>query len=229
MNHTSDATRDRWEIGSLVDEATGRASRPNPVQPHTGGPAGNARLAAWTGMILLVLLAAEGVTLIDVGGFITWHIIVGSLLVPPALLKVAVTGWRMLRYYAGNPSYRAAGPPPLLLRLLAPLVVLSTLALLATGIAEGVVGPQSGRASLWGTPASLLFLHQASFAVWIGATSLHVLGRLVPAARLIVGRAASAVEGRTLRGAAVLGALGAAVWVATIVLANSAGWLHAGR
>jgi len=228
MNHIPVPAPDRWEIGHLVAEATGRAGRPDPLKPGTGGPAGNARLAAWTGMVLLVLLAVEGVTLIDVRGFITWHIVVGSLLVPPALLKVAVTGWRMLSYYAGNRAYRVAGPPPLLMRLLAPLVVVSTLALLGTGIAVGVVGPQSGGASLWGTAASLLFFHQASFAVWVVATSLHVLGRLVPAARIITGRAASVVEGSALRGLALLGVLAAAVWVVTIVLANSAGWQHVG-
>jgi hypothetical protein len=228
MDRPQNRAPDRWEIGSLVAEATGRADRPDPRRERTGGPAGNARLTAWTGMVLLALLGVEGVTLVDVRGLITWHIVVGSLLVPPALLKTASTGWRMVRYYAGSRDYRVAGPPPLLLRLLAPLVVASTLALLATGIVVGVVGPDSARAPFWGTPASLLFLHQASFAVWVGATSLHVLGRLVPAARIVRGRATSAVEGRALRGLAVLVVLTAAVWVATIVLAGSVGWLDRG-
>lgn len=224
MDVTQNPAADRWEIGTLVGEATGRADRPDPRKPRTGGPAGNARLTAWTGMVLLVLLAVEGITLIDVRGLITWNIVVGSLLVPPALLKTVTTGWRMVRYYAGSRDYRTAGPPPLLLRLLAPLVVASTLALLTTGIMVGVVGPDSARAAFWGTPASLLFLHQSSFAVWVGATSLHVLGRLVPAARIIGGRAAAAVDGRALRGLAVLVALALAIWVATVVLAGSAGW-----
>ncbi|MEO6414115.1 MAG: hypothetical protein ABIO48_16125 [Pedococcus sp.] len=225
MDRTQNTETDRWEIGTLVSEATGRADRRDPRRHRTGGPAGNARLTAWTGMVLLALLAVEGITLVDVRGLITWHIVVGSLLVPPALLKTASTGWRMVRYYAGSRDYRTAGPPPLLLRLLAPLVVASTLALLTTGIVVGVVGPDSARAPFWGTPASLLFLHQASFAVWVGATSLHVLGRLVPAARIIGGRAASAVDGRALRGLAVLVVLALAVWVATVVLAGSAGWV----
>ena len=224
MDRTQNPAPDRWEIGALVAEATGRTDRPDPHRPRTGGPAGNARLTAWTGMVLLLLLAVEGVTLIDVRGLITWHIVVGSILVPPALLKTATTGWRMVRYYAGNRDYRLAGPPPMLLRLLAPLVVISTLALLTSGIVVGVVGPDSARGSLWGTPASLLFLHQASFAVWVGVTALHVLGRLVPAARIISGRAASAVDGRALRGVVVVAALALAVWVATIILAGSAGW-----
>ena len=215
---------DRWEIGDLVAEATGRADRADPRKPRSGGPAGNARLTAWTGVVLLVLLAVEGVTLIDVSGLITWHIVVGTLLVPPAILKTATTGWRMVRYYTGNRDYRLAGPPPMLLRILAPLVVVSTMALLTTGILVGLDGPDSARGSLWGTPISLLFLHQASFAVWVTATSLHVLGRLVPAARIIAGRAASAVDGRALRGVAVVAVLGVAVWLATVVLASSAGW-----
>ena len=209
----------------MVAEATGRAARPDPRRPRTGGPAGNARLTAWTGVVLLVLLAVEGVTLIDVRGLITWHIVVGSLLLPPALLKTATTGWRMVRYYAGSGDYRLAGPPPMLLRLLAPLVVASTLSLLTTGILVAVVGPQSASRSLWGMPASLLFLHQASFAVWVVATSIHVLARLVPAARIIGGRAGSAVEGKVFRGAGILAVLAVAVWVSTIVVAGSAGWL----
>jgi hypothetical protein len=225
MDRTQNPAPDRWEIATLIAEVTGRTDRPDPLRPRTGGPAGNARLTAWTGLVLLILLAVEGVTLIDVRGLVTWHIVVGSLLVPPALLKTATTGWRMVRYYAGNRDYRLAGPPPMLLRLLAPLVVISTLALLTSGIVVGVVGPDSARGSLWGTPASLLFLHQASFAVWVVATSLHVLGRLVPAARIIGGRAASAVEGRALRGLAVLVVLAVAAWVAAIILAGSAGWL----
>ena len=106
MDLTQHAAPDRWEIGTLVAEATGRADRPDPRKPRTGGPAGNARLTAWTGLVLLVLLAVEGVTLIDVRGLITWHVVVGALLVPPALLKTATTGWRMVRYYAGNRDYR---------------------------------------------------------------------------------------------------------------------------
>ena len=228
MEPTQPPGPDRWGIATLVAEATGRAARPDPRKPRTGGPAGNARLTAWTGVVLLVLLAVEGVTLIDVRGLITWHIVVGSLLLPPALLKTATTGWRMVRYYAGSGDYRLAGPPPMLLRLLAPLVVASTLSLLTTGILVAVVGPQSASRSLWGTPASLLFLHQAAFAVWVVATSIHVLARLVPAARIIAGRAAAAVEGKVFRGAGILAVLAVAVWVSTIVVAGSAGWLGVG-
>lgn len=226
MDRRQEDAPDRWELGALVAEATGRADRPDPLRQRTGGPAGNARLTAWTGMVLFVLLAVEGVTLVNVHGLISWHIVVGALLVPPALLKTASTGWRMLRYYTGSRDYRLAGPPPLLLRLLAPLVVLATLALLTTGVLVGILGPEAGRSSQWGLPVSPLFLHQASFVVWVVVTTLHVLGRIVPAVRIIGNRAASAVDGRLLRGVAVLVVLALAVWVSTTLLADSAGWVH---
>src|SRR5690242_3798644 len=67
--------------------AIGRTHRDDPVRPGTGGPAGNARLTAWTGVVLLALFVAELVTLLDVRGLIGWHVAVGVLLVPPALVK----------------------------------------------------------------------------------------------------------------------------------------------
>src|ERR1700750_2681579 len=113
-------------VGDAVAEAIGRERRDNPVLPTTGGPAGNALLTAWTGLVLLVLSVGELLTLFDVRGLISWHVAIGALLIPPALMKTASTGWRLSRYYAGHPAYRESGPPPLLLRLLGPLVVLST-------------------------------------------------------------------------------------------------------
>src|SRR5436305_10441279 len=135
-------------IDDLVATATGRAHRADPVLSATGGPAGNARLTAWLGLVLLVLFGAELVTLLDVRGLLSWHVAVGVLLIPPALAKTASTGWRIARYYAGHRPYRAAGPPPMLLRLLGPLVVLSTLAVLGSGLLLILVGPDPSRRPL---------------------------------------------------------------------------------
>src|ERR1700730_3560478 len=106
----------------VVSEAVGQGHREDPVLAGMGGPAGNARLTAWTGVVLLVLFIAELVTLLDVRGLVSWHVVIGVLLVPPALLKTASTGCGILRYYAGNRPFREAGPPPLLLRVLGPVV-----------------------------------------------------------------------------------------------------------
>jgi len=79
-------------VTDVVGTALGRARRSDPVLPRTGGPAGNARLTAWIGLGLLIAFLAELVTLLDVAGLISWHIIIGVLLVPPALAKTATTG-----------------------------------------------------------------------------------------------------------------------------------------
>src|SRR2546428_13292023 len=93
------------------------------------GPERNARLTALTGAVLLVLLAIEGFTLLSLRAMISWHIFVGVLVVPLVALKLGSTGYRFYRYYTRRPDYVRAGPPHLLLRLLGPVVVLSTLVL----------------------------------------------------------------------------------------------------
>lgn len=167
-----------------VEIATGRRDRDDPIAQRTGGPAGNAKLTAWIGLLLLLLFLAELVTLLDVRGLISWHIAIGAILIPPALLKTATTGWRIVRYYGGSAAYQDAGPPPLALRLLGPLVVLSTLAVLATGVMLVLIGQSSSRqtiTTLLGQRVDVITLHQASFAAWAVATGLHTLGRTYPA------------------------------------------------
>ena len=210
--------------GAIATTRSGRAPAVRPATP---------RLTAWTGLLLLVLFLAELVTLLDVRGLISWHIAIGALLIPPALLKTATTGWRMVRYYLGERDYRAAGPPPTLLRLLGPLVVLSTLAVLGTGLALVFLGEQTSRqtlVSVLGQRVDALTLHQGSFAVWAVATGLHTLSRLLPAVRTVAQRAgrAGGLPGRRLR-ISVLGlvALLAAV-SAFLVLSAGGDWRHGG-
>jgi hypothetical protein len=177
-------------VADAVAEATGRSQRSDPVLPGTGGPAGNAALTAWTALVLLGGSIAELLTLFNVRGLITWHVAIGALLVPPALLKVGSTGWRMVRYYVGHGPYQEAGPPPLLLRMLGPLVVVSTLGLLGSGILLVMLGQDSAQHAFLSVPmlsVTWVTVHQAFFAVWVVATGLHLLGRIVPAMRITVG------------------------------------------
>jgi hypothetical protein len=215
-----------------VAAASGRELRDDPVLAGTGGPAGNARLTAWTGLILLVMFLAELVTLLDVHGLISWHIALGALLVPPALLKTGTTGWRIVRYYAGDRSYVAAGPPPTLLRILGPLVIASTLAVLASGVVLVLIGPGSSRTelvSLLGHRVDAITLHQASFLVWAVATGLHVLARLLPALQAVApdrGAGSARVPGGWVRlGALVVVGLLAAV-TAVVLVRGSSAWQH---
>jgi hypothetical protein len=76
-----------------------------------------------TAAVLTVLLAALGITILDIGGLAIEHMLLGLALIPPVLLKRASTGYRLLRYYTGSRAYTAKGPPRLPLRLLAPVLV----------------------------------------------------------------------------------------------------------
>lgn len=135
-----------------------------------GGTTGNERLTSLTGAALIALLAVIGVTIIALGPLLWVHLFVGMVLVGPVLLKLASTGYRFARYYTANPRYRRKGPPELPLRLLAPIVVSTTLVVFASGIALLFAGPSSR--------AELLPLHKVSFIVWIAFMAIHVLAHL---------------------------------------------------
>jgi hypothetical protein len=162
---------DIWLPGRPAQQPARRAER-----RADAGVAANARLTASNAVVLLVLLAAEGVTILRVRELLTPHVFIGMVLIPPVLLKVASTGWRFARYYRGTPAYRRKGPPPLLLRLLGPVVVILTVVLLASGVGLLLVGPS------W-LPL-LLKVHKAGFVLWFGAMTIHVLGHLAEVFRL---------------------------------------------
>jgi len=107
---------------------------------------------------------------------VTPHVFIGMLLIPPALVKIGSTGYRFVRYYLGSRAYRRKGPPPVLLRLLGPVVVILTAVVLASGVALLL----AGRA--WS--AQLLFVHKASFVLWFSVMTVHVFGHLAEVARL---------------------------------------------
>lgn len=157
------------------DQRTEKHRLTSPPSSRGGGVEGNERLTAATAVVLVVLLAALGVTILSIGQLIWWHVLLGMLLIPPVLLKLGSTGWRFVRYYTRAPEYVLRGPPLLPLRLMAPLVIAATLAVFATGVALLVVGPSGG---------ILVGLHKASFVVWLAVTAVHVLAHLRSIPRL---------------------------------------------
>lgn len=183
-----------------------------------GGVAGNGRLTALVGAVLLVLLAVEGATILRIGQLLSVHIFLGMLLIGPVALKLSSIGYRFGRYYTHRPEYVREGPPvPLMRFLVAPVLVFSTLTLFATGVALLLV-PHRG---------PVLMLHKASFIVWFGATSIHVLVyALRSGQRLLAELRGDRPAGGLLRLAAVLFALagGAVLALATYPLAHP--WLH---
>jgi hypothetical protein len=143
-----------------------------PKTKSTGSRAGaeaNSRLTATAGTLLTLLLLVEGFSILDVRGYITLHTAVGLILIGPVLLKCASTMYRFYRYYTGQTAYVEKGPPHIVLRVLGPVVVVSTLAVLGTGVALLAV---HGKSDTW------LTLHQGSFIVWIAVMTLHFLGHL---------------------------------------------------
>jgi len=151
-----------------------------------------------------------GVTVLSVRRWLPEHFLLGFLLIPPLALKMASTGYRFVRYYAGDPQYRRAGPPELLMRLTAPIVVICTLAIFATGIELWLFGLRFG--SIW------VEAHKLSFYIWLPAAAVHILGHLgrtgqAAGEELSDSRSRSALTRRSL----VVGSLVAGVVLATFV------------
>jgi hypothetical protein len=183
-----------------------------------GGVEGNERLTASAGALLLLLLVAEGVTILFIGPLLSAHVFIGMLLIPPVALKLGVTGWRFARYYSGAREYRMKGAPMLPLRLLAPVVVASTVAVLATGVALVVVGP--GHDFLVG-------LHKASFIVWLAAAGSHVLAYIRRVPRLAAADwRRSGVSGSLARRTLLAGVLVAGAILAVTTVRYAQPWLH---
>ena len=145
-------------------------------RPRRFGAEANARLTSSTALVLLVLLAVEGFTVLQVRSMLTLHVFIGMLLVPPVLVKLASTFWRFAKYYSGSREYREKGPPPMALRLLGPFVALLTIVLFASGILL-LFEPVAWR-------GTTLLAHQASFVLWFGCMTIHVLGHIKETAEL---------------------------------------------
>ncbi|HEV2952675.1 MAG TPA: hypothetical protein VG015_01115, partial [Candidatus Dormibacteraeota bacterium] len=128
----------------------------------------NARLTAQLGMLLLILLAVEGFTILGIQRMLPLHIFVGFLVVPPLLLKMGSTTYRFVRYYTRDADFRAAGPPAWAHRLLGPVLIFLTMVLMVTGIGLWLIGYDP----LW------VLAHKASFVAWFGLMTIHVLGHL---------------------------------------------------
>ncbi|PZS22146.1 MAG: hypothetical protein DLM54_03425 [Acidimicrobiales bacterium] len=189
------------------------------------GVEANSRLTATTGLVLLGMLAAEGVTIVAIGPLLPWHIGIGLALIPPTLLKMGSTIWRFCRYYLGDLRYRQAGPPHPLLRVIGPLVTLSTVAVMVTGVAVWLAGPPAH---------TLVELHKVSFVALFAVMTIHVLGHMVRVTRLA--RADSTNGGRLasgspqlVRGLVVTSLVaGVVIWVVTKgAMGGWAAWTNA--
>jgi hypothetical protein len=186
-----------------------------------GGVEGNARLTATSGLVLLVLLFVEGLTLVGVRQFITVHIFVGLWLIPPVAVKLASTGYRFVRYYTGAPTYRAVGPPHLIPRIIAPLLVATTIGVLGTGVVLLLQGP--GQGEQW------RHLHTLFFIGWFCVMTVHFLAYIWRAPALAlrdVSGVSSTVRGIWLREGMIVGGIILGLVLAIAFLPLDSSWTH---
>ena len=183
------------------------------------GAEGNERLTAMTGAILLLGFAVEGFTVLSVRQMLWAHVFVGALLIGPVLLKIGSTMYRFARYYTRSEPYVRKGPPSPVLRILGPFVILTSIAVLGTGVMLDFTGP--------GT--SWLFLHKATFVLWFGVMTIHVLNYAPRLPRLLSARSGYGgqyllARGRSVRWLALLTSLAAGIAIAAITLQLSGKW-----
>ena len=117
-------------------------------------------------------------------------------------------------YYARDPDYVAKGPPHVLMRLLAPLLVATTLTVLGTGVGLLAFGPQHHRDLLLG-------LHKTSFVLWFFLMAVHVLAYAPRLPHLVL-------SGRSMgrRTALVASSVAAGALLAGASYSLAGPWLH---
>lgn len=175
-----------------------------------------------TGAVLLVGFAIEGLTILEMHRLLWLHFAVGFLLCGPVLLKIGSTLYRFARYYTGSAPYVRKGPPMPVLRVLGPVVVCTSVAVIATGVILAIAGPGNGP---W------LFLHKVSFILWFGVMTIHVVAYAPRLPHLLVRRrnrdgspAPSAAPGGAVRYLALALAVAAGVGIAAATMHLSGQW-----
>ncbi len=146
--------------------------------PAVAGPEGNEQLTAMTGVVLLIGFAVEGATVLAVHRLVWLHFAIGFLLIGPVTLKIAATMYRFARYYTRSEPYVRKGPPAPVLRLLGPLVILTSVAVLGTGVMLAITGPGQAGWQFW---------HKATFILWFGVMTIHVCAYAPRLPRLLRG------------------------------------------
>jgi hypothetical protein len=119
------------------------------------------------------------------------------------------------------------------LRVIAPMVALSTISLLASGLLLALEGPSHR--------GPLVLIHQASCVIWVVFIAMHVVGHLPAiiasrrAPRRAVARSARFRPGATGRWIALTVALAAGLALAFVLMPDAAAWsaggalMHHGR
>ena len=150
-------------------------------------------------------------------GLVSAHMFIGLALIPPVLLKLASVGYRFARYYTGSRTYRTKGPPQIWLRILAPVLVVSTLGVFATGVILMVDGHKAG---------TILELHKVSFIVWGATFGIHFLAYMPRVLRSLpdAWNSTRRPAGGGLRGMLLAAAAGGGVALGLALLPTITSW-----
>ena len=182
----------------------------------------NARLTAYVGLVLLVLLAFEFGSGVVVGKLLTLHGLVGFFTIPPLVLKLGSAGYRFIRYYTGDPRYRAAGPPATAQRLLAPLLVALTVIVFVSGIELWFFGVRFG--FFW------VPIHHGSAYLWFAVAALHLIAYIRRAPALVAADWQDHLGGALTRQSVVIASLvlGIVLLLAMASLSSPYTFVHEG-
>jgi len=189
-----------------------------PAPAVAGDATGNARITGSFGAVIFVLLAVEGVTILKINRFFTPHVFVGMLVLPFVVVKMASTTYRFARYYSGRPDYVQKGAPHIILRVLGPMVTITTIAVFATGIiALKVGGHFIDRA------------HKVSFVAWFVVLAIHVLGHILETPALAFADWRRSTRGQTAGVTARLTLLASTTAIGIALAILSLSWVNQGH
>lgn len=183
---------------------------------------GNERMTALAGAVLLVLILVELASAAYLRVLLSVHVLVGVLLAGPLVVKLGSTFSRFLRYYTGSPAFVRRGPPHLALRILAPLLIATTLVVIGSGIGLVVTSPQNA--------GLLLPLHGFSVLVWFPLIAIHTFAHIRRVPRLVAddwskSSGNSEWSGRWYRTSVNLGTLLAGAVAAIFLFPGVAPWM----
>jgi hypothetical protein len=182
---------------------------------------GNERMTALAGAVLLVLIVVELGTTASLRTLLSAHVFVGVLLAGPLAVKLGSTGYRFVRYYTRSPAFLRRGRPHLALRVLAPLLIATTLVVIGSGIGLVVTGPQYA--------GPLRPLHSLSVLLWLPLLAIHFFAHIWRVPRLVADDwskpSGGQAPGRGRRLGMNLGALMLGALAAILLLPIAAPWL----
>jgi hypothetical protein len=113
---------------------------------------------------------------LGVKSVITLHVVIGLVLLGPALVKLASVTYRMVSYYRGVSEYRQRGKPAGGLRLLGGALAVLLLLLLASGLVL-ILGPN-------GAHSAARAIHVVTAYLIVLLLIAHLANHLLQAARL---------------------------------------------